>query len=262
MFKNIMVHLDKTTACDNRVDVAIALAKQQCASLTGLYVYASPHQKDTARDLEEVREAFARHTEPADIDTDLVDVDLGFQHVGVAEMIGYYTSFTDLLVISQPLQADRYKQFNAMANPERLLLSTGRPVLIVPQHGHFPNVGQRIMVAWKAGPKASRALHDAIPLLHNATTVNVVSVGDMSFTTDENVRLSRYLERHGVSASVEQLPAGSLSVGNTLLNLVADDNIDLMVMGVHITTRRGQLDMGGVGRFLLDQMTVPILFSH
>jgi nucleotide-binding universal stress UspA family protein len=53
-----------------------------------------------------------------------------------------------------------------------------------------------------------------------------------------------------------------LRVGYTLLNLVADDNIDLLVLGVHITTRRGHLDMGAVASFLLGQMTVPMLLSH
>ncbi len=80
--------------------------------------------------------------------------------------------------------------------------------------------------------------------------------------SDENERLSKYLSLHGVTASLEMIPTGSLSVGDTLLNLVTDDNIDMMVLGVHIVSRRGQLDMGDIGTYLLGQMTVPMLLSH
>jgi nucleotide-binding universal stress UspA family protein len=118
------------------------------------------------------------------------------------------------------------------------------------------------MVAWKAGPKASRALHDAMPLLRAAKHVNLVSIGKTTFSPGEAERLSRYLALHNVVADVELIPPGDLSVGDTLLNLVADDNIDLLVLGVHITTRRGHLDMGEIGSYLLGQMTVPMLLSH
>ena len=118
------------------------------------------------------------------------------------------------------------------------------------------------MVAWKAGPKASRAMHDAMPLLQAAKSVNMVSIGQATFSPDEGERLSRYLALHNVSADMELIPPGDLSVGDTLLNQVSDDKIDLLVLGVHIMTRRGKLDMGAVCRHLLGQMTVPMLFSH
>jgi nucleotide-binding universal stress UspA family protein len=205
---------------------------------------------------------FQQLTENTGVDSELLEVDLGFSNVGVAEMIGYYTSFTDLLVVSQPLNADQKKQHSLITSPERLLLGSGRPVLIIPAFGSFPHIGERIMVAWKAGPKASRAMHDAMPLLQSAKHVNMVSISKAAFKPGEGERLTRYLARHKVTAEVEQIPPGDLRVGDTLLNLVADDNIDLMVLGVHITTKRGQLDMGEIASYLLGQMTVPMLLSH
>lgn len=262
MLKNIMVHLDQTPSCKSRLDAAITLAKQHGASLTGLYVYSSPRLKHPVQQSAEVREMFNQQIEGTGIVSDWLDVDLGFSPVGVAEMIGYYASFTDLLVVSQPLTADKDKQHSVITSPERLLLGSGRPVLIIPASGALPRIGERIMVAWKAGPKASRAMHDAMPLLQAAQYVNMVSVGQAPFSPGEGERLTRYLELHNVPADIELIPPGDLSVGDTLLNLVADDNIDLMVLGVHITTRRGQLDMGDIGRYLLGQMTVPMLLSH
>ncbi len=262
MFKDIMVHLDQTLSCKNRLEAAINMAKQHGASLTGLYVYSSPRMNQPLQQLEQVREMFQKKIEGAGVASDWLEVDLGFSRVGVAEMIGYYTSFTDLLVVSQPLTAERNKQHSAITRPERLLIGSGRPVLIIPASGAFPHIGERIMVAWKAGPKASRALHDVMPLLQTAEHVSMVSVDKKTYSPDEGERLSRYLKLHDIKAELELIPPGDLSVGTTLLNLVADDNVDLMVLGVHISTRRGQLDMGDVGSYLLGQMTVPMILSH
>lgn len=262
MLKDIMVHLDHTPSCKSRLDGAISLAKRHGACLTGLHIYSSPRLNEPAQLSEEIRTLFQQQVEAAGVVSDWLDVDLGFSSLGVAEMIGYYASFTDLLVVSQPLTADKDKQHSVITSPERLLLGTGRPVLIIPASGTFSGIGERVMVAWKAGPKASRALHDAMPLLQKAKHVNMVSVGKTTFSAGESERLSRYLALHDVPADIELIPPGDLSIGDTLLNLVADDNIDLMVLGVHITSRRGHLDMGGVGSHLLGQMTVPMLLSH
>jgi len=262
MLKDIMVHLDPTPSCQSRLKVAISLAKQHGASLTGLCIYSSPRLKNPEQQLADIREMFLQEAEAGGIAAEWLDVDLGFKQTGVAEMIGYYASFTDLLVVSQPVTVDRDKQYAAITDPERLLLGIGRPVLIIPSHGSFPHVGNRIMVAWKAGPKASRALHDAMPLLRSAEHVGMVSVGSDTFSSDESERLGNYLQRHDVSADFELIPPGDLSVGDTLLHLVADDNIDLIVLGVHITTKRGQLNLGDIGSYLLGQMTVPMLLSH
>lgn len=262
MLKNIMVHLDHNEPCKGRLDAAITLARQHGASLTGLYVYSSPRLQESAQQLEQVREAFQQQTQGAGVEANWLGVDLGFSDTGVAEMIGYYASFTDLLVISQPSTADKGKRHAMITSPERLLLGSGRPVLVIPRFGSFPRIGGRVMVAWKAGPKASRAMHDAMPILRAADQVNMVSVDKSTFSADEGTQLARYLACHQVPAKIELIPPGDLSIADTLLNLVADDNMDLLVLGVHITSRRGQLDMGEVGRYLLGQMTVPMLLSH
>ena len=110
MFKDIMVHLDQSPACENRLEAAIVLAKQHGAKLTGLYVYSSLRQKDPTVETAGVRKSFDQHTQGAGLATEFLDVDLVFLQTGVAEIIGYYASFTDLLIVSQPLSADRDKQ--------------------------------------------------------------------------------------------------------------------------------------------------------
>lgn len=262
MLKSIMVHLDSDSSCANRLKTAIALAQAQGASLTGLYVYTGPRLKNPEQQLADLQALFTQQTTGSGLVVEFLDIDIGYNRIGVAEMVGYYASFADLLVISQPRATERDKQHEFITSPERLLLGTGCPILVIPASGYDRPVGRRAIVAWKAGPKASRALHDAMPLLRTADHVSAVSVGDKTFSRDEHKRLSSYLKQHGIDPDVTMVPLGHLSVEDTLLNLVADYNADLLVFGVHITTRRGQFDMGRIGESLLQQMTVPMLISH
>lgn len=264
MLKDILVHVGNTpgcASCEQRVEAAAALAQRYNARLTGLYVYAGPGLRRPEQQPEYVREALFSRLERSGLDTAWRAVDLGFSSTSVAEMVSYQACFTDLLVIGQPT-GERVDPHTWLSGPERVLIGSGRPVLIIPRSGSFPHIGSRVMVAWKAGPKASRALYGALPLLQSAEHVSMVSVGSEGFQANEADLLGSYLARHDVKARLEHVPSGDLSIGDTLLNLVADEGIDLLVLGVHVIARRTQLDMGEVARYLLGQMTVPMLLSH
>jgi len=51
-------------------------------------------------------------------------------------------------------------------------------------------------------------------------------------------------------------------VGDILLNDIADNDMDLLVMGAYGHSRFRELIFGGVTRQILDTMTVPVLMSH
>ncbi|MBE0499957.1 MAG: universal stress protein [Desulfuromonadales bacterium] len=259
--KDILVHLDQTPACTTRVDAALNLARQHDACLRGLYVYESPRMKNTTQAVAQVREQFQKQIAGASIESGWLDVDLGVSKVSVVEMLSYQSCFTDLLVVSHPTDW-RQDQTTAYTGIERLLLGAGSPVLVVPLSGSLATLGARIMIAWKAGPKASRAMHDAMPLMTLAKQVNLISVGKKDGFAQEVRRLKEYLTCHNLEATIEQIPASRLNIGDTLLNLCADDAIDMIVMGVHLTTVRGKLSLGEVGNQLLQQMTVPVLLTN
>jgi nucleotide-binding universal stress UspA family protein len=259
--KDILVHLDQTPACRTRVQAAISLARQHDACLRGLYVYESSRMKNTEQAVALVQDAFQLQVGEAGIASGWVAVDLGVSKVSVVEMLSYHTCFTDMLVVSHPTDWRR-NQTTAYAGLERLMLGAGCPVLVIPVSGGMATLGERIMVAWKAGPKATRAMRDTMPLMKMAKQVNLISVGEKAGFTEEVGRLNDYLACHNLTAKIEQIPNGSLNIGDTLLNLCADDAIDLIVMGVHLTTTRGKLGVGEVGNQLLGQMTVPMLLCN
>ncbi|AMV70458.1 universal stress protein [Desulfuromonas carbonis] len=256
--KEILVYLDPTPASNDRVAAALLLARKHDARLRGLYVYEGPGQQDPAAELGRVREAFERQVAAAGVASGWVAVDLGFTKISLVEMLGYQCCFADLLVVSQPAV-----EKDGLAGMARLLLGAGCPVLVVPLANCPLRLGERVLVAWKAGPKASRALRDALPLLALAEQVSLVSIGSGGIgIVDESSRLRDYCNGHGLAALVEQIPRTSLDVGEDLLNLAADHAADLVVVGVHVTSRRGRLELGEVGNRLLSQMTVPMLLAN
>jgi len=89
-----------------------------------------------------------------------------------------YTSLTeeagyaDLLILGQPDSDDLSNHYRDL--PDRTLLTSGRPCLIVPYIGAKGNIGRNPLVAWNGTRESNRALHDALPLLERAETVTIM----------------------------------------------------------------------------------------
>ena len=81
----------------------------------------------------------------------------------------------DLVVVGQP-NPDAGLTGAIGLRPEEIVLGCGRPVLVVPYAGEFPDVGRRILVAWNGSRESSRALHDAMFLLPDAEAVTVIEI--------------------------------------------------------------------------------------
>ena len=60
--------------------------------------------------------------------------------------------------------------------PEEIVVCCGRPVLMVPYVGSYTHVGRRVLVAWDSSREAVRALNDALPLIHGADEVTLITV--------------------------------------------------------------------------------------
>ena len=56
--------------------------------------------------------------------------------------------------------------------------------------------------------------------------------------------------------------AKDIAAGEALLSYAADIGADLIVAGAYGHSRMRELAFGGVTKTLLNEMTVPVLFSH
>ncbi len=180
-----------------------------------------------------------------------------------ADLVGLHARYADLLLVGQPPLDDAPEGYEALV--ETLLVSAGRPVLLVPAVGAPKGFGKRILVAWDGGREAARAVADALPLLRAADQVEIVTVDAKRLRAPEpepGADIARHLARHGVKASVTQLTRGPLDVADILLNRASDHGFDLIVMGAYAHSRLRDLVLGGVTRQLLRHMTVPLFTAH
>jgi nucleotide-binding universal stress UspA family protein len=179
-----------------------------------------------------------------------------------AEAVALHARYADLLVINQtdPESPD------ATHFGDAVLLSVGRPVLMVPYAGPTSSVGRNILVCWNASREASRAVTDALALLKNAKRVTVLTVdgatsqGGHGESPGSDIAL--YLARHGVNAVAAQTVSGSVDVGSVILSRAFDLEADLIVMGAYGHSRVREIVMGGATRTVLRSMTIPVLMSH
>ena len=124
--------------------------------------------------------------------------------------------YADLVIAGQPRPREEETGLLDAQFAADLVLSAGRPVLVVPYAGHFPAVGKRILVAWNAGREAVRALSDALPFLRRASYVDVVSLDPESNASQHGdvpgADIGLLLTRHGVKVTVSQQSGSGIGV--------------------------------------------------
>lgn len=278
MFKTILVHLDDSRRCHLRMGVAARLAANFRANLVGMYVVPTrelapslaallPAQvvaqrlRETGAAQERAQTLFREAAVAAGVTATEWRAPAGSQ-IGTAVA---HARCTDLAVMGQRDPADADFAFVEELT-EAVVLSSGRPTLVVPYAVAPAVVGQNVLIAWDGGREASRAVGDALPILTKARQVTVMSVstgtGERVIDPAATSRLAAYLNSHGVEARVDHSEVDDIGIGEWLLSRAADLSSDLLVMGAYAHTRLRDLVLGGVTRTMLASMTVPVFMSH
>lgn len=265
---DILVHLDTSPGSLRRLNLAINLAREHRARLTGLFVITHQYyqaQSGIEAAAEMVQQLFAEQTSQCGIETEWLCSDWSVVGVGMAEIISHHAHYTDLLIVGQS-SAETERAGIPRELPERLVLAAGRPVMMVPHSGIFASTGKKVLVAWKAGRESTRAVNDAMPFLKMAKHVDVLAINSSeSYGDDWQILcagICEHLCRHGVAASPEKMIISDSSVGDALLNRACEEGYDLLVMGAYAHSPQGKMTLGTVAKQLLKQMTVPVIMSH
>jgi len=282
--KDILVHLDASPRSGAVLALAAELAVRHAAHLTAVHVvelptpamfYGDPSgfidprliddlmttlreqgKKEAAR-LEQIfRERVSR---------DGVEGEWRLAEGFTAETVALHARYADLAVVGQRNPDD--KSLASVGDiAATTLLSSGRPLLVLPYVGDFPAAGRKVLVGWKSTRDASRAVNDALPLLQQADQVTVLSINpEGGIGGDGDVPaadIALHLARHGVKASAAHTVAKDISEGDALLDYAEDIGADLIVAGGYGHSRARELLFGGVTRTLLTTMTVPVFLSH
>lgn len=156
------------------------------------------------------------------------------------------------LIVVEALSTDRELDVTRQVDVHDLVMSAGRPVLLVPK-GARPKRFERILVAWKDTREAQRAIADALPLLASCPHVSVVQIvppEEQPAARTGMTDILRWLDLHHVRAeSVLAPPSGANAA--QLRTMARDAAADLVVAGAYGYKRDRQWVLGGVTADLL-----------
>ncbi|GAB6842159.1 nucleotide-binding universal stress UspA family protein [Methylorubrum rhodinum] len=268
-YANILVSVDLGEAAPDRVKLAAGLARRFEATLTGAAAETVPAPLlvhdiyDAARQEEDnaakVREAL---TEAGTVFN--ANLGEGLRTDWRPALAGPVTHLVDLARAADLVVVGRHgadddapRQFDVPPGP--VLMEAGRPVLVVPPR--IENLkGSRVVVAWKDGPPARRAVSAALPFLRNADHVHVVTTGsDARLQGGEEV--AAHLARHGASVATHFLRAVDTD-GAEILRFAQMHDADLLVMGAYGHSRLREWVLGGVTREILQRSPICSLMCH
>ena len=279
-YPSILVPLDNQPECVARTESVLALAKAMGSHVTGvaatevLDLRANLRAASSAASLpllgrDVLLQDASRAALAFDIACELAGVTARKALVEEGNMVSALNRrgrVNDLVVLTQ--SDPRGQDGQAFKNPqiETAILSSARPVIVLPYANAARTLGTRVLVAWDDSHAAARAVADALPMLRRAQVVHVMqfngdSARDEGGVSNDLASVAEWLERHGVSASIQAETTG-IAVGDALLSRAADQEADLIVMGAFGHSRWRERLLGGTTRLALGTMTVPVLMSH
>jgi nucleotide-binding universal stress UspA family protein len=277
-YKTILVHVDQSRHLEARVQAAARIAAAQQAHLVGvamidmarfLYEMLSIDTQDsnTVAYIEGLRERANEALQKFEIMAKRIGVKSFEKRLVNDELaggIGLQARYCDLVVLGQPDPDEPAP--SVMADfPAQAVLTCKAPVLIVPYAGRHDSIGENVLIAWNGSEEATRAVHDAIPVLQRARKVTV-AMFNPAWQRDMQGKavgadLADYLARQGITIDLTEQTT-DVDAGEALLALAGKLGADLLVMGYYGHSRFREMVLGGTTRTVLSGMSVAVLGSR
>ena len=172
--------------------------------------------------------------------------------------VGSYGRVFDIIVFGRP---GSYPAGSSMAAVEAALFESGRPILIAPPTPPT-QLGENIVIAWNRSTETARVTAFAMPLLHRAKKVTVLTVTGGMVPGPEGTELARYLQRNGIAAQALSVESGNRSSGEMMLQKAAELGCDLLIKGAYTQSRLRQMIFGGATSHILAKTTLPVFMAH
>ncbi|GAB7524584.1 universal stress protein [Paraburkholderia sp. 2C] len=277
-YRSLLVHLDNSERTHSRLDIALRLARQFGAQLTAVHATFTPDPRaffvmagtgayyaEHVRDRDERRGAIERLFHAGCLRTKVTGRFIT-SNEPANRVVAQHARLADLVIAGQSDPNDPQSYIDDHF-AERLVMTAGRPVLLVPYVGVFPDIGSRTLIAWNGSREAARAAYDAVPFLKRAKQNTVVTVhGASDALPGERIPgadIALTLARHDAVVDVFELeaPTGA-HAGDMLLSCAHERGCDLLVMGAYGHARWQEAVMGGATRTVLRSMTIPVLMSR
>ncbi|NIV18748.1 MAG: universal stress protein [Woeseiaceae bacterium] len=178
------------------------------------------------------------------------------ERVGSADtLMGIVGPVADLIVVSRPAKTDGAADAFMMS----ALVSTGRPVLILPQRSR-KRIGKRVCIAWDQSVAASIAVTPGIPILQQADEVTIVTCGPEDKPGPKATLLARYLTSWGIES--RRVRTRGHDIEKELLGEYRKAGSDLLIGGAYSRSRWRERVFGGTTEFLIRKARIPVLLRH
>jgi nucleotide-binding universal stress UspA family protein len=278
MYKDLMIPMTGSDGDGDALSLALALAKSHGAHLTALEMVDLPMPMTHPWGLTPDAAAAEIHSvlrERGQINLARLKTRLESEPVSAeARLIEALYSQAPRLAAKQAYDTDLVVVAGAVGDTVEatvpheyfvaLLFESGRPVLVVPPRCVLTVPPRRVAIAWQPTRETARAVHDALPLLAGAETVEVLTVetDDGQDIEPSARRIVEHLGRHGIEASRTARPTLGQTVATALLYYAREMRADLLVAGGYGHSRLREWALGGVTRELLIASDLPVLVGH
>jgi len=165
----------------------------------------------------------------------------------------------DVIVMTRP-NADTAPSYHRAI--ESGLFESGRPVLLAPPTAPR-QIATDIMIHWNGSTEQARANALAMPLLHLADRVTVLTVvGGQGVPGPSADLVRRQLRYNGIAAEPVSIELKGRSTGEAVLAAARAEGCDLLVKGAFTRTRLRQMIFGGATSYVMEHADLPLLMAH
>lgn len=273
-YKSILTFMDDGPGSDQRLNAAIAVARQFDAHLTVIaygYDPSVPHYAYVDAPGGAIADLMAQAKQSATEQAAKVDGIL--QHEGVrGEVVaqvctyammearfGEHAQYADLVVLGQTYGDDvQETAADALAGA---LFDGDAAVLVCPAEMERIEL-DTILVAWNESREALHSVRRAIPMLQQASEVEILIIDAADSVSDPGQDLATMLARHDVSNEVYLHPQSPGSVSEKLRQRIRERGARMVVMGGYGHSRFREYVIGGVTRDILSDVPVPVFMTH
>ena len=274
MLRDLLVHVDGSDGGRQRVAFAVELAARAGARLDGLHVTPpaevqpryKPSMVHTAQ--KKVAAQLAADARSAasifrEVTAKVLPDSRWFEVAGdMAAGISARARYADMVILGQYEWQDPPHR-HLLPVPSLVATQCGRPVLVVPANAPPTNLSN-VAIAWDGSREAVRAIHDALPLLRLAKSIDILTVvGPFGGRTEAGGKdLTAHLDHHGVEANTDIRQIVTRDEHGALRNEVAQGRYDLLVMGGYSHPLWMEVVFGGATPSILLSSKTPVLVSH
>jgi nucleotide-binding universal stress UspA family protein len=278
--KTILVPTQNIAAMNSALEVAVLLARRTgayiesfplrvaippyvVAELTAgfsMAAYADQRDEETA----ELRRLFATFMQEHGVPqsgTTAEHPSFGWLAIAPEDegFIGSHGRAFDITVMSR-LDADSTSLHQRAI--ESALFESGRPVLLAPP-GSAKQIATNIMIHWNGSTEQARANAFAMPLLHLADRVSVLTVvGGQEVPGPSADDILKQLQHNGIAARPIHVKLGDRDTGEAVLDAARAEGCDLLVKGAFTRNRLRQMIFGGATSHIMVHADLPVLMAH